>query len=122
MSNYTPLGPWNNGGAPAISAAFLAALEAVLMQPSGGSESGKYFIAGPVYTSGAVVSQYMQSISRTSVPISVSIDESLQAHTGGMTATPSTGQLTSAGFQVFTLSTTGPNGNARAGGNFTIQW
>jgi hypothetical protein len=122
MSNYVPVGPWTDGSAPGIDHVFLNNLEAVLKQSSGGTESGKYFLAGEIYANGAVISQYMQSLSRTSVPVSVSIDESIQAHTSGMTATPSTGQLTSAGFQVFTLSTTGPTQNARAGGNFTITW
>ena len=94
----------------------------VLQQPSGGTETGNYFLAGPVYANGAVVSEYVNSRSRGSVPVSVSIDESTLAHTGGMNATPSTGQLTSGGFQIYSLNTTGPNVNARAGGAFTIQY
>lgn len=120
--NYVRTGPFSNGIAPGISAAFLNALEAILEQNSGGAESGIYFLAGSVYSSGAVIAQYMQSLSRTTVPVSVSIDESIQVHTAGLNATPSTGQLTNGGFQVFSLSTTGPNPNARAGGTWTIQY
>lgn len=94
----------------------------VLQQPSGGQEKGKYFMAGPVYANGAVVAEYVGSLSRGATPLSVTIDEADQAHTGGLNATPTTAQLTASGFQVFSLSTTGPNVNARAGGGYTIQY
>ena len=91
-------------------------------QPSGGTETGHYFLAGSVYANGALVSCYIPSRSRGSTPVSVTIDETDQVHTGGINATPSTGALTSGGFQVYSLSTTGPNVNARAGGLYTLQY
>lgn len=93
-----------------------------LCRPSGGQETGHYWLAGPVYTSGAVISLYMPSQSRGATPVSASIDTTQQAPTGGMTAAPSTFNLTSDGFQISTTSTTGPNTNARAAGGYTIQY
>ncbi len=94
----------------------------VLQRSATQQEQGKYFLAGPITNNTDVVSCYIPSLSRNATPVSVAIDEVDQAHTGGMTATPSTAQLTASGFQVFSLSTTGPNHNARAGGGYTIQY
>jgi hypothetical protein len=105
-----------------INAADINQLVNVLQRSSGQSETGKYFLAGPIYATGAVVSVYICSLSRGATPVSVTIDEADQAHTGGLNATPSTGQLGANGFQIFSLSTTGPNVNARAGGNYTINY
>ena len=123
MANYVRYGnPWVNSAAPpAITADFLTKIEQVLIQNTGGSESGKYFVADGVYTSGAVANAYIQTISRTTIPVSVSIDTADLAPTGGMSA-PATAQLTHAGFQIYSLSTTGPNVNARCGGNWTVNW
>lgn len=109
-------------GGNVIQSADIDQLVNVLQQPSGGQEKGKYFMAGPVYANGAVVAEYVGSLSRGATPISVTIDEADLAHTGGMNATPTTAQLTASGFQVFSVTTTGPNVNARAGGNYTIQY
>lgn len=122
MPDYIKTGPFTNGAAPGISAAFLNALENVLEQPSGGSETGKYFIAGNIGVANGIVSQYMPSLSRTSVPVSVVIDEVDVPHTGGMNATPVTAQLSANGFQVYSLSTTVSSTNARAGGNYTLNY
>jgi hypothetical protein len=93
----------------------------ILQQGSGGQEIGKYFLAGPVYTTNAVVAQWIQTISRGSTPVSVSFDTSTVSPTAGM-GTLSTGNLSSSGFQIFSINSTGPSPNARAGGNFTIQF
>jgi hypothetical protein len=93
----------------------------VLQRASGQQEIGKYFLAGPTYANGALVSQYMSSISRNTTPVSVSIDTADQAPAGGMSTTPNTGNLTANGFQVWTLTTT-TNLNSRAAGNMTIQY
>lgn len=105
-----------------IQAGDINQLVNVLKQPSGGTETGKYFMAGPVYANGAVVAEYVGSLSRGSVPVSVAVDTADQAPTGGMSGSVSTAQLSASGFQVFSLTTTGPNVNARCGGNYTISY
>jgi hypothetical protein len=105
-----------------INAGDVNQLVNVLQQPGGGQEKGKYFLAGAIYGNGALVTLYMPSLSRNSAPVSVTIDEADQLHTAGINAAPITGQLTAGGFQIYTLSTTGPTQNARAGGNYTIQY
>ena len=96
----------------------------VLQQPSGGQEKGKYFIANQVNITNGVIGQYMPTLSRNTAPVvsSCSIDESDQTHTGGMGATPVLGQVTANGFQVYTLTSTSGSTNARAGGNYTMQY
>lgn len=101
----------------------LNAVVDILQRRVGQQETGKYFIAGPVYASGAVVAAYIPTLSRGTTPVSSSSDVADQAPTGGMNGTGvSTAQLTSNGFQVYSLNTTGPNVNARAGGNWTVQY
>ena len=116
MSLYTV----NTGNT--INAADLNQVVNVLQVPSGGTEAGQYFLAGPVYTSAAVVALFMPSRSRGATPVSVAVDTSLLSPTGGMSGTPSTNGLGTAGFQIFSLSTTGPNPNARCAGAWTIQY
>ena len=95
----------------------------ILQRRSGQQEVGKYFLAGSVYANGAIISLYMPTISRNATPASVSTDVADQAPTGGMTGSGvATGNLTANGFQIYSLTTTGPNVNARAGGNWTVQY
>lgn len=119
MANYVPTGPFANGGAPAISAAFLNNLEAILIQPSGGSETGKYFIGEGAYTTSAVVGQYISSLSRTSVPASVTINTADATPPGG--ASLSTAHLSHSGFQAF-ITVTAANTNAFYGGTYTLNY
>lgn len=93
----------------------------VLQQPTGGTETGKYVLGGSPYTSNAVISTNINTLSRNATPVSVSIDTSAQAPAGGM-GTVSTGFLTSSGLQIYCLNATGPSTNARASGNFTVQY
>ena len=118
--NYVRTGPFVNGGAPGIAAAFLNNLEAVLERNSGDTEQGHYFLSGWSNASGDLLQVYIVALSRTSVPISVSIDQSDKAPTN--VATPSTGQLTSGGFQIYTTSTSAQVTNLQVGGLYTIQW
>ncbi len=97
-------------------------LVSVLQQSPGGKEQGEYFIAGPVYGNGAIVSAWVGSLSRGSLPVSVTVDTSIQAPTGGMNSNPGTSNLSANGFQIYNLNTTGPNVNARAGGLYTLQY
>jgi len=113
--------PFSNGAAPGISASFLNNVEQVFKQPSGGAESGHYFLAGPVPSAGAVISAYIPTLSRTTVPVSVSFDTADMAATGGM-GTINTGNLTSGGFQIWCTNGTNGSTNARAGGNWTVSY
>lgn len=117
--NYIPTGPWTNGSSPGISASFLNAIEAILKQPSGGGESGKYFVGAGAYTTTAVVGQYISSLSRTAVPVSLTIDSSDATPPGG--ATLSTAHLTQSGFQVY-INAAATNANAFYGGTYTINF
>src|SRR6184192_2680628 len=102
MGGYTPLRPWSNGGAPAISAAFLTALEAVLCRPASDTETGKYFLTSSSYVNAASMGAYVGSISRSATPSSVTIDEVDLAHTGCGAA--ATDHLGSNGFHVFSTT------------------
>jgi hypothetical protein len=119
MGNYIRTGPFVNGSAPGISAAFLNAIENVLEQPSGGTEAGKYLLAGWGNAASDFISQYIPSLSRTSVPVSLALDEADIAHT--FCAAVGNGNLTANGFQSFT-TTSGAAINARVGGNYTTTW
>ena len=122
MANYVRYGnPWVNSSAPpAITAAFLTALENALIQPSGGSESGHYgLVVNWAGTGNGFGATHVTSISRTSVPVSVTIDTTDQSPSGGL-GSPSTSVLTSGGFRVF-ASTTNSN-NSFCAGAYTINW
>lgn len=119
MPDYIKTGPFVNGGAPGISATFLNNVENVFVQPSGGTETGHYFLAGPAYTTGAFISDYVNSLSRGATPLSASTDLA-DAGLNNLGAT-SIGHLTSGGFQIFAQSV-GANINCFCGGNYTIQY
>lgn len=92
----------------------------VLQQASGNTEVGKYYLQGGGNANGWVVSNYMDSLSRVSTPVSVSIDTADQAPAASAN-TPTAIQLTFGGFQVqFSVSTV--TNTARAAGNSTIQF
>lgn len=93
----------------------------VLQQPSGGQEKGHYLIGGNAYTASANLSLYLPCLSRTSVPVSVSIDTADVAPSN-MT-TPTTARLTHGGFQVTgNGSSSGAQLVCKAAGNYTVQW
>ena len=120
MGNYVRSGPFVNGTAPGISATFLNNLENVLEQPSGGSELGKYVCAGNWAGSGSgFFSTYIPSLSRTAVPVSVTIDTADQSPSGGAIA-PSTDRLSSSGFHIYSSMTNGNNGSMA--GNWTLNF
>jgi hypothetical protein len=120
LPNYIKSGPFINSiTPPGISSAFLNALENVLSQPSGGTETGKYVLEGSVYTSSTLLSQYMPSISRTAVPVSVTVDEADVAH-NGCNAIASQ-RLTANGVQLW-ASAAAASVDARVGGNLTFNY
>lgn len=102
-----------------ILAADVNQLVNVLQRASGQTEAGKYFMAVPAYTTGAVIAQYICSLSRVSTPVSVSIDT---ADLSPVTCnSPTTARLTANGFQV-TTNSTGTTTSGGCGGNYTIQY
>ncbi len=92
----------------------------VLQQPSGGQETGQYYLQGGAGGSGWTVSNWIVSLSRNATPASVSINTSTQSPAANA-GTPSTPILYTSGFQV-TFLTTGSTNTARAGGGWTIQF
>jgi hypothetical protein len=114
MSLSTPV----NGGT--VQASDISQLVKVLQETSGSTEVGKYYLQGGGNVSGWVVSNYMVSLSRTSVPVSVSIDTADQAPAASA-GTPTAIQLTFGGFQV-QFAVTAVTNTARAAGNSTIHF
>ena len=120
-ANYTPTGPFTNGAAPGISAAFLNAIEAMFAPKSSTTFVGKYFLQGGAWDNGSQLSTYTQlNTQNGSTPVSVSIDTADQAPAASA-GTPSAGLLSANGFQVISTCTAASN-TARAGGNFTVQY
>ncbi|GCE14206.1 hypothetical protein [Tengunoibacter tsumagoiensis] len=104
-----------------VLAADINQLVNVLQRPSGSTETGKYFLIGSSYASGANASNYIPSLSRTSTPVSITIDEADMGHVAGGCNTAVAGHLTANGFQVNT-SGTGASLSWSVGGNYTIQY
>lgn len=103
-----------------INAGDINQLVQVLQRPSGQQETGKYYLTGNASSPSQSVGAYVGSLSRGSTPGgSVSIDTSDQAPSN--CASPSTSNLTSNGFRVYTTSTTAAN-TVTCGGNYTISF
>ena len=120
MGGYAKTGPFVNATTPpGISASFLNAVESVLARGVGDTETGKYVLSGWGSTNTDHISHYMSSISRTSVPINVTIDTVDVAPSN--INSPTTALLTANGFQVFSTPT-GATINASVAGNSTIQY
>lgn len=119
MGGYTRYGPWTDGiTPPGISAAFLNGVESVLARNSGDTETGKYIVDTCSYANTSHLGGYVPTISRTSVPVSVSIDSAdALVNTGGL----STNHLTSNGFGMDGTAS-GPNLSVQVGGNVTVNY
>ena len=102
-----------------ILAADVNQLVNVLQRASGQTEVGKYLLNGWGSAASDFISQYMTSLSRVSVPVSVTLDEADIAHTNCNAVSNDT--LTANGFHVFT-TTTAATTNARVAGNATINF
>jgi hypothetical protein len=102
-----------------INAGDVDQLVYVLQRQSGQTETGRYLLDGWANASTDTISQYMQSLSRTSTPVSVSIDTATQSPTG--VNSPTANNLSANGFFVYTTST-GAGVSVLVGGNFTIQF
>lgn len=118
MGGYARTGPFVNGSSPGISATFLNNVEAVLARPSGDTETGCYGIDTSSYSSPAHFGEYVSTISRTSVPVSVSVDTSIILfNSGGV----STNHLTANGFGVDGTSNA-TSLSTQAFGNYTVSY
>lgn len=93
-------------------------VEDVFVQPSGGSESGGYFIGLTPVTTGSLVSCYYSSLSRTATPVSITGIDTADGMSGS--GTPLSAHLTSKGVLMYTDST--GTGNVNTGGNLTINF
>ena len=119
MGNYNPTGPFSNGSAPGLSASLFNNIENVFVQPSGGTESGRYLCAGSGYANGCNITDNIFSLSRTSTPVSFSYDTTDVAPFG--VGTPAYNRLTSGGVQLYAY-TSGAQVNAGFGGTYTFQY
>jgi hypothetical protein len=94
----------------------------VLFQPSGGSETGKYWLGFASYTGaggGAVGSLYMPSRSRGASPVSLTLDETDQAHNN--CGAIQNDHLTANGFHAYSFGS-GVFTSCNVGGNYTINF
>jgi hypothetical protein len=120
MGGYAKVGPFVNATTPpGVSAVFLNGIESVLARGVGETETGKYVLNAGLYQTGAFVSEYRSTISRTSVPVSVVIDTADLAPVS--INAPSTGFLTANGFQTYSTAT-GAGLNCRCAGNTTVTY
>ena len=102
-----------------VLAADLNQLIGVLQRSSGTTETGKYYNAGWSSAVNDKVVCYIPSLSRNSVPVSVTIDTVDTPPTG--VNSPTTSHLTANGFAV-EASATGSGVNIGVGGNYTILY
>jgi hypothetical protein len=104
-----------------IAAADINQLVNVLQEPSGGLEKGRYRLAGGVYATNAVLSHWVNTLSRNSVPVSLTIDTA--------DATPNTlnapaaplGNSNAGGFLIYATATAAGT-NAFAAGNWQANY
>lgn len=102
-----------------IAAADIDQLVNVLQEPSGNTETGGYFISFAAYVNSGVSGTWINSLSRNSVPVSVSVNTSVNSPSN--CASPSTDHVTANGFHVYTFST-GINASCNVGGVYTLQF
>jgi hypothetical protein len=81
---------------------------------------GKYIIEGNSGTANYFVSDFTCSLSRTAVPVSVSIDQA-DITAVSINSGPTTSHLTANGFHTV-VQTSGNVSDARVGGNYTINY
>lgn len=91
----------------------------VLQRAASQTETGGYFLTFNAYTSACYGGTWINSLSRVSVPASVSIDTSVQAPAG--CNSPSTNNVTANGFHVY-AGTSASTINANVGGLYTLQY
>lgn len=102
-----------------INAADINQLVNSAQRPSGGQETGSYYLNGWSNASTDNISQWIPSLSRGASPVSVSIDTSIQAAVN--VNAPSTEKLNANGFHVLTTAT-GATVSGYVGGAYTISY
>lgn len=90
-----------------------------LCRPSGGQETGKYYLGGWAGAINDLVSLYMPSLSRNATPTGVVIDTADQAASNLQTVAAN--NLTANGFQI-SAGASGAATNCHAAGNYTISF
>lgn len=90
----------------------------VLQQPSGGTETGRYFLLVTATAAGQYSIAYIRTTSQISVPVSVTIDQAVVAATN--CSAPAADALTSFGFRIYTTSTA--SGFYQVAGNTTVHY
>lgn len=88
-------------------------------QPSGAQETSKYIIEGNSYLSGCYITCAIPTWSRTSVPVSATVDNADLAPTN--CGAPSIGHLTAGGAQIY-VQTNAIAADVVCGGNVTFQY
>ena len=93
----------------------------VLQRSSGQSEVGHYRLAGGAYAISAVVSHWVNTLSRGSTPVSLTID-TLDGTPSNLNA-PSAplGNANAGGFLIFATASAA-NGNCNCAGNWTANY
>jgi hypothetical protein len=92
-----------------------------LAQPSGGTEAGSVEIAGWASASGDILSVYLPSRSRGSVPMSISISTSYFDGPSSVNTPLSSAHLDANGVQIYTTAT-GSTNSAHVGTTITWQY
>lgn len=92
----------------------------ILQQPSGGQDTGHYWISGNNYSSTLTQSAYIVSRSRNVTPVSLSIDTTDGAPSD--LGSPATGQLTQGGAQIYAVANAIAATNVSVGGVYTWQY
>jgi hypothetical protein len=91
-----------------------------LQQPSGGSETGNWFMAGSSALTNGTVSVWLIFTNHLSTPSGISINTSILAPTGGL-GSVATAHLETTGVQIYAPASAASN-NAGAGGGYTTSF
>jgi hypothetical protein len=103
-----------------IAATHVNQLVNVLQVPSGGTESGGYFLTFAAYVNAAVGGTWINSESRGSVPVSVAVNTSMNSPSN--CGSPSTDHVTLNGFHVYAFANNGVQPSCNVGGVYTLQY
>jgi hypothetical protein len=91
----------------------------VLQRQSGQAEQGNYYLTEAAYATSAFYGYFVSSLSRVSVPVSVTIDTSITAPSNF--SAPATDHLTANGFHVY-ASATGITPACNVAGLYTMAF
>ena len=102
-----------------IAAADIDQLVNVLQEQSGATETGGDFLTFAAYANSAVNGTWINSLSRVSVPVSVSINTAVNSPSN--CTSPSTDHVTANGFHIYSFSS-GTFTSCNVGGVYTLQF